>query len=72
MGRPIIRLTSVTYAIRAQKLLEQQGTRCIMKKLAKNLNINGCGYGLEIYGNAQVASQIITDAGIRVVEIIDG
>ena len=70
--RPIIKLTSVTYAIRAQRLLEGQRIRAVVRKLTSDLSVNGCGYGLEIYGNAQVAARIIEDAGIRVVEIIDG
>lgn len=72
MNRHLIRLTSVTYAIRAQKLLEARGIRAYVKKLTKSLNIQGCGYGLEITGNLQEAVKIITDAGIRIVEIAEG
>lgn len=72
LNRHIIRLTSVTYAIRAQKLLEQKGYRTYVRKLAKNLNAHGCGYGLEISGNPAEAVEILAAAGIRVVEVIRG
>lgn len=62
----------MTYAIRAQKLLEQRGIRSYVKKLVKSLHIHGCGYGLEIIGDLPSAIQIITDAGIRIVEVVEG
>ena len=68
--KTIIRLTSVTYAIRAQKLLERQGMRSYIKKLASNMSEHGCGYGLEVDANQlQQALEEITKAGIRVVAI---
>lgn len=71
MNRAVIRLTSVTYSIRAQKLLAQHGIKSYIKKLAKNINANGCGYGLEIsQQEVQSAYQILSSAGIRVVEIL--
>lgn len=72
MNRHIIRLTSVTYAMRAQKLLEQQGYRVWVKKLAKNAQVHGCGYGVELTGDLQHAVQILNLAGIRIVEVVEG
>ena len=69
MNRYVIRLTSVTYAIRAQKLLEQRGIRAHVRKLEKSMSIHGCGYGLEIRQNPEDAVRIISAAGIRVVEV---
>lgn len=71
MHKAIIRLTSVTYAIRAQKLLEQRGIRSVIKKMTKSLNVSGCGYGLEFAGaDLDMAEDIISSAGIRIVEIV--
>lgn len=70
MSKSVIRLTSVTYAIRAQKLLEQHGIRSYIKKLVKSLSVHGCGYGLEIAGDLGTAMQIIQAAGIRIVEVV--
>jgi len=68
----VIRLSSVTYAIRAQKLLEQQGIRSYVKRVTSTTQANGCGYGLEINGNLEAAQRIITASGIRIVEIMTG
>lgn len=71
MNRFVIRLTSVTYAIRAQKLLEQRGIRAHVRKLQKSMSIHGCGYGLEIRANPDTAVQILQAAGIRVIEVAE-
>lgn len=69
LNRYIIRVTSVTYAMRAQKLLERQGIRAYVRKMAKNLSQHGCGYGVEVVGDPAAAADIISASGIRVVEI---
>lgn len=71
LKRYIIRLTSVTYAVRAQKLLEQRGIRSHIKKIAKDLSIHGCGYGLELADNVNEAVQLLGAAGIRMIEVIE-
>ncbi len=69
--KKIIRLSSVTYAIRAQKVLEQNGIRSKVKKLTQDMKVNGCGYGLEVAGDVRAAANLLTKTGIRVVEIIE-
>lgn len=70
MQKSIIRLTSVTYAIRAQKMLEQQGIRSTIKRITKSLQVSGCGYGIEINPiDTNSAKSILDAAGIRIVEI---
>lgn len=70
MQKAIIKLTSVTYAIRAQKLLERQRIRSTIKKIVRNMHISGCGYGLEISAaDLDMAQKIINSAGIRIIEI---
>ena len=70
MNRTIIRLMSVTYALRGQKLLEQQGIRAHVKKMVKSTKVQGCGYGLEIEGDGQRAVQILQNAGIRMLDVV--
>lgn len=68
MQKVIIRLTSVTYAIRAQKLMERLGIRVNIKKIARSMQVNGCGYGLEIdKADLERAMRELNAAGIRVV-----
>lgn len=72
MHKALIRLTSVTYAIRAQKLLDKQGIRVTVKKLARSLQVNGCGYGLEVSPmDLDAAVEAINSAEIRIIEITD-
>jgi hypothetical protein len=62
----MLRVSSVTYAIRAQKQLERYGIRSAIKKLAANLSVTGCGYALEVQGDITAAADIIRAAGIRI------
>jgi hypothetical protein len=71
MGIPVIRLSSVTYAIRGQKLLEQRGIKSYMKKLTRGLHVKGCGHGLEIHGDVHAAVDILRRADIRVLEVAE-
>ena len=70
MNRPIIRLSSVTYAIRAQKQLERHGIKSYVRKQADGKNTYGCGYGIEVHSSALVSAQeIIRAAGIRIISV---
>lgn len=70
MSKTLIRFSSVTYAIRAQRVLEQHGIRSYVKRVSKGMQVSGCGYGLEITGDANTSTQLITAAGIRIVEVV--
>ena len=59
----IIRLSSVTYAMRAQRILDQNGIRSHIRKITHD---NGCSYVLEINADPESAVKIIQSAGIRV------
>lgn len=72
MAYPVIQLSSVTYAMRAQKLLERHGIRSAIRKKSNPTDVKGCGYGVEVHGNVREAEQILRNAGIRVGEIYGG
>ena len=59
----IIRLSSVTYAMRAQRILDQNGIRSHIRKLTRD---NGCSYALEVNWDPESATRMIQSAGIRV------
>jgi hypothetical protein len=64
----IIRLSSVTYAIRAQKLLEANGIKSYVRKRHGGKQTYGCGYSVEVHADALYTAQdIIRAAGIRIV-----
>ena len=72
MAYPIIRLSSVTYAIRAQKQLERHGIQAYIRRQAGNLKGQGCGYAVEVRGDVENAAKIIRNAGVRIVSIDGG
>ncbi|MEG1743739.1 MAG: putative Se/S carrier-like protein [Clostridia bacterium] len=59
-------LSSVTYAIKAQKLLEPYGIGSSLTRSSGVRAIKGCGYGLKINGDVQDAARIIKKDGIRI------
>lgn len=73
MGNPTILLGSLTWAIRAQKLLEQRGIRSNIKKISGSRGQGGqggCGYGLELFGNLGLALNHLQAANIHIVEVL--
>lgn len=66
----VILFSSVTWALRAQKILEKHGVRSAMKKIANSPKLGGCGYGLEIYGNTQAALHLLQAGNIRIVDVL--
>ncbi len=70
MQKAILRLTSVTYAIRAQRLMEQRGIQAIVRKSTRSLHVRGCGYGIEVsLAYVDIALEILNKFGIRVLEV---
>lgn len=67
-----IYVSSVTNAMRGRKLLEQQGLTVYMKRSSRRKENDGCGYVLQVGGNATLAKQLLTGAGIRVLRMENG
>lgn len=64
-----LKFSSVTYAIRAHKLLEQRGLRSYMKKSTDNTT-SGCGYVLEIgESDLDTAKKLLAASDIRIVDV---
>ena len=60
-----IRLKTLTYAIKARKLLSRKGIYSTVIKFTSN-SIGGCGYGLRVYNCEQFElAAIIREAGIE-------
>lgn len=47
MGKPVILLSSVTYAMKGRDLLLRQGLRAYVERIPPS-NTSGCGYGLYV------------------------
>lgn len=72
MGKPMLVVSSITYAMRGQKILENHGIPSSIERDIKALAKYGCGYGLRVsVGSDQTAKDILTKGGIKVLAVID-
>ncbi len=69
----LVTFRSVTYAQKAQRLLENRGITAYLLRTPREYTQRGCGYSLRIHGKmAQEALEILEQAGLpleRVVEL---
>ena len=63
-----IPVSSLTYALKGQKLLEQKGFRVWAGR--DHDRIQGCGYKLTVKGDAQRAKQLLQSGGIKLARSI--
>lgn len=71
MAKTLIMLSSVTYAYKAQKLLEQNWIKCTVVRTPKAHQDTGCSYSLQIDSQrAEEAEAIIRQKGIRILRIV--
>lgn len=66
----IVLFGSLTWAMRAQKILEQHGARSAIKKIAHNPKLGGCGYGLELSGSLPEALHTLRAHKIPIIDIL--
>ena len=68
--RHLIGMTSVTYAVRAEKYLRSQGVRVKIVPTPKTVG-SGCGYSLELPENADLDRTLgmLRDAHIKIKEV---
>lgn len=70
MGKVTINLTSVTYATKAQRILERMGIFATIGKTRRNKEGLGCGYSLFINASdLNRALQILDTSNIRVISV---
>ena len=66
MERVRLTLSSVTYAMKAQKLLERNGLHTSVQKAPLSPGSKGCGYALTVrMGEERAAKNLLARAGIR-------
>ncbi len=63
-----VKLTSVTYAIKARDVLRRQGIKATFRKNPKPENGEGCGYVLTVSNAPENTLQILTFNGIDIKE----
>lgn len=65
MGKPLIVVSSVTYAIRGRELLVQRGFKAFVERVPKTAE-TGCGYGIYVPRGADDAEQILREHKIKI------
>lgn len=70
MGKPLIVVSSVTYAMKGRELLSQRGFRAYVERIPKTAE-TGCGYGLYVPEGADEAERVLRENNIRVLQRIE-
>lgn len=70
MGKPLIVVSSVTYAMKGRELLFRQGIRGYVERIPKTAE-TGCGYGIYVPERTDEAEQILRENDIRVLSRIE-
>ena len=65
MGKPLIVVSSVTYAMKGRDLLFRNGIRGYVERIPKT-GETGCGYGIYVPRGADAAERILRENRIRV------
>ncbi len=67
MGKTVLLLGSVTYALRGRDLLLRHGIRAYVERLPRtNGAARGCGYGVAVPRRAEEAEQLLREFGLHV------
>lgn len=66
MGKPIIVVGSVTYAMKGRDLLARYGIRSSVERIYRSTNGRGCGYSIYVPQRTDEAERILRQAGIPV------
>ena len=66
MGKPMIMVSSVTYAMKGRDLLFRHGIKAYVERVSRTSENVGCGYGVVVPQRVDEAERILRDAGIRV------
>lgn len=70
MAQSLIVLSSITYAYKAQKILEQMWIKSNVIRTPRAYSNQGCGYSLLIRGDLSEAVTALNKEGIRILKVI--
>lgn len=72
MNRCTAATSSLTFCMKAQRLLADSGIRSTIVKLDPSMSRRGCAYGIEFdCDSRQEARSILSRSGIRITQYID-
>lgn len=65
MGKPLILVSSVTYAMKGREILAKAGIQAMVQRVPQTKE-TGCGYGLYVPKSADRAEQILRENNIKI------
>lgn len=66
MNPELILLPSVTYAMKAKNILDQNKIRSYIQRTPKNTGVKSCGYCLFVPNRTDEAEKLLRTKGIRI------
>ena len=66
MGKHLIMVNSITYAIKGRDLLRSNGHKAYIEKTPVNLDSHGCGYRIIVYDKLDKAVSLLKGGGIKI------
>lgn len=70
MEKPVIQVSSVTYAMKGRDLLFRSGIKAYVERSTRTSRA-GCGYGLYVPEQTDRAEQLLRQAGFRILERLE-
>ena len=70
MGKPLIVVSSVTYAMKSKEVLFEHGIRAYVERIPKTAE-TGCGYGVYVPDRTDEAEQILREHEIKILDRIE-
>ncbi len=67
MNKPLIMVSSVTYAMKGKQILNSFGIRSEIERTAKRDMKNGCGYSLYVPKDTDEAEKILKENHIKII-----
>lgn len=65
MGKPLLAVSSVTYAMKSKELLFRHGIRAYVERIPQTDGL-GCGYGVYVPKGADEAEKILQENHIKI------
>ncbi len=66
MGKPLIMVSSITYAMKGRQILAKYGIRSDIVRTPSQIRGNSCGYSLYVPARTDEAQRLLEAAGIKV------
>ena len=70
MGKPLIVVSSVTYALKSKEILFERGIRAYVERIPQTKE-TGCGYGVYVPNDTDEAERILRDHEIKILDRIE-